>query len=248
MKTVVVVAAHPDDAEIAAGGTIARLVADGVRVVTAVLSLPEHGEQGEHRRRIARESAAALGYELRWLGATSHGPSVLSSSVPGTSLPLQVVDVSEPQLVGLLDDLITEVRPTAVVTHWIGDGHVDHRLAAQATAAATRRARIGLYGMRPGEMRTPAFTQFSPQLFVDISGHEASKYRALEPYSVARPNFRPVDITAIQDADRYFGALNGTQFAEAFVVERAYGLDGLISRDDRQPHPTDPAPQGESHG
>jgi LmbE family N-acetylglucosaminyl deacetylase len=233
------VAAHPDDAEIAAGGTIARLVDNGVHDVTALLSLPELGEQGEHRRLLAEKAAVTLGYELRWLCAPS-----LSADLPGASMPFQVADTSEPRLVGLLDHLIAEVRPTAVVTHWVGDGHVDHRLAARATAAATRRARIGLFGMRPGEMRTPAFMRFAPQLFVDISGYEASKYRALEPYSAERPQFRPVDVAAIQDADRYFGAINGTGHAEAFVVERAYGLDGLLGRDDHLPRTVDPDPQG----
>lgn len=213
-STVVVVAAHPDDAEIAAGGTVGRLVDRGVRVVTAVLSLPEAGEQGEHRRRITEQAAAALGYELRWLGVGS-----------------QVVDTGEPRLVRLLDALLAEVRPAAVVTHWVGDGHVDHRLAARASAAATRRSRTGLFGMRPGEMRTPAFARFSPQLFVDITGYEQRKYRALEPFTVDRPSFRPVDVAAVRDADRYFGALSGSDAAEAFVVERAYGLAGLLGAD-----------------
>ena len=63
---ILVVVAHPDDAEITAGGTIALLTAAGARVVVAVLSLPERGVQGDLRREMTEQSASILGYELIW--------------------------------------------------------------------------------------------------------------------------------------------------------------------------------------
>ncbi|GHI10167.1 GlcNAc-PI de-N-acetylase [Streptomyces cellostaticus] len=214
--SVLVVVAHPDDAEIAAGGTIAHLTARGVRVVTAVLSLPESGAGAERRTRYTEQAAAALGYELRW---------------PTGGENRQVVDIGEIALVAAVDQLIAEVAPRAVLTHWSGDGHADHRLAARAAAAATRTCRVDLYGMRPGETRTPAFSRFAPQVFVDITAHSAAKRRALEPFGTARPGFRPVDLAAVDAADRFYGSLSGTDRAEGFVVERAHGLGGLPGAD-----------------
>ncbi|MFD5550831.1 PIG-L deacetylase family protein [Streptomyces goshikiensis] len=212
--TVLVVVAHPDDAEIAAGGTIARLSSSGVRVVTAVLSLPESGAQGEQRTRYTERAAETLGYELRW---------------PTRGENRQVADIGEIALVATVDRLIAEVAPRAVLTHWSGDGHADHRLTARAAAAATRTCRVDLYGMRPGETRTPAFSRFAPQVFVDITAHSAAKRRALEPFAAARPGFRPLDLAAVEAADRFHGSLSGTDRAESFVVERAHGLGGLLA-------------------
>ncbi|MEU8587423.1 PIG-L family deacetylase [Streptomyces sp. NPDC048664] len=212
--SVLVLVAHPDDAEIAAGGTIAHLGANGVRVVTAVLSLPESGTQAEHRTRHTEQAAATLGYELRWPTGTRNR---------------QVTDIKETTLVAAVDRLIAEVAPRAVLTHWSGDGHADHRLTARAAAAATRTSRVDLYGMRPGETRTPAFSRFAPQVFVDITAHHAAKQRALEPFTTARPGFRPLDAAAVEAADRFHGTLSGTPYAEGFVVERAHGLGGLLA-------------------
>ncbi|MGV4988109.1 PIG-L deacetylase family protein [Streptomyces sp. NRAIS4] len=211
--SVLVVVAHPDDAEIAVGGTIAHLCAHGVRVVTAVLSLPESGAGAERRTRHTEQAAATLGYELRWPTGGEHR---------------QVADIGEIPLVAAVDRLIAEVAPRAVLTHWGGDGHADHRLTARAAAAATRTCRVDLYGMRPGEMRTPAFSRFAPQVFVDITAYAAAKRSALEPFGTARPGFRPVDLAAVEAADRFHGSLSGTGRAEGFVVERAHGLGGLL--------------------
>ncbi|MFI5975697.1 PIG-L deacetylase family protein [Streptomyces sp. NPDC051452] len=211
---VLVVVAHPDDAEIAVGGTIAHLTARGVRVVTAVLSQPESGAGARQRTRFTERAAAVLGYELRW---------------PTDGGNRQVTDIGEIALVAAVDRLIAEIAPQAVLTHWSGDGHADHRLAARAAAAATRTCRVDLYGMRPGETRTPAFSRFAPQVFVDISAHHAAKARALEPFGTARPGFRPLDLAAVEAADRFYGTLSGSERAEGLVVERAHGIGGLLS-------------------
>lgn len=84
MSTLVCLHAHPDDESIATGGTIARAVSEGHRVVLVVATDGRHGEvpadleAGEtlvDRRRCETErSAEVLGVdEVRWLGYHDSG-------------------------------------------------------------------------------------------------------------------------------------------------------------------------------
>ncbi|MFF3689987.1 PIG-L deacetylase family protein [Streptomyces sp. NPDC002187] len=212
-RTVLVVVAHADDAEIAAGGTIARLSDAGVRVVTAVLSLAETGLGAERRVGDTTQAADLLGYELCW---------------PRDDLPLQVADYGEVALVATLDRLMTEIAPHTVLTHWRGDGHVDHALTGRAVAAALRKHRADLFSLRPAEPRTIATSHFTPNVFVDISDYVKRKAEALEPFTRQRPGFRPVDANAVQLADRFHGQLSGTEYAEAFALERQHGLGAAL--------------------
>lgn len=206
-----VLVAHPDDAEIAVGGTIAKLRSAGVRVVVAVMTVPEEGNSADQRVRHTEEAAATLGYELCWLPRRY----------------LQVEAMGEVQAVREVDQLLREVRPSTVLTHWRGDGHVDHRLTANAALAALRNHQIDLYAFRPGEPQTPAAALFSPTVFVDITDHTHVKAAALHPFTLPRPGFRPVDPLPIDATDQFYGRLSGCDRAEAFVVERQHGLSGV---------------------
>ncbi len=206
---VLVAAAHPDDAEIAAGGTIAGLVAGGSRVVVAVFALPEPGDGGRHRRAAAEAAAGVLGHELHWVDGGRHR---------------HVTDLGEVAAVARLDELVREVRPAAVLAHWAGDSHADHVVVARAVAAAARLGRFAVYSWRPSELRTPAFTAFAPTVFVEVTRWVEAKERALAMYGPRRPGFRPLDLASIADADRLYGAVAGCGHAEGFRAERQLGL------------------------
>ncbi len=206
---VLVVAAHPDDAEIAAGGTIAGLVARGTRVVVAVFALPETGEGARCRRAAAEASTAVLGHELRWVDDGCHR---------------HVTDLGEVAAVARLDELVREVRPAAVLAHWAGDSHADHVVVARAVAAAARHGRFAVYSWRPSELRTPAFAAFAPTVFVEVTRWSGAKEAALARYGRQRPGFRALDMPAIAAADRLYGVLAGCERAEGFRAERQLGL------------------------
>ena len=84
MGTLVCLHAHPDDESISTGGTIARAVAEGHRVVLVVATNGDFGEvpddlaPGEtlvdRRRKETEASAAVLGlHRVAWLGYADSG-------------------------------------------------------------------------------------------------------------------------------------------------------------------------------
>src|ERR1700752_616298 len=113
-ETVVAIGAHPDDLEIGIGGTLAKMRRDGARVVMVVASIPKDYEL---RLSEAKRGAQILGCEMRLL--LDDGPRRLE-------------DVKTCDLVGMLDAIIREYEPPAVLTHSNADFHNDHLLIYNA--------------------------------------------------------------------------------------------------------------------
>lgn len=151
--------AHPDDETMNNGVTIAHYVARGAEVTVLTCTLGEEGEIIDDRwLGLAVDQADQLGgyriYELttalQKLGLA--GPRFLGgagrwrdSGMPGTPARghTRFVDADFDEAVGLLADVIDELRPHVVATYDPdgGYGHPDHiqthRITTAAVAAAT---------------------------------------------------------------------------------------------------------------
>ena len=115
MATVVFLHAHPDDESISTGGSIARLVAEGHRVVLVVGTSGDHGETpadiapGEtlvDRRRVETEkSCAVLGIQrLVWLGYADSGMTGWEQNSHPNAFMNADLDEAAGRLVAVLDD------------------------------------------------------------------------------------------------------------------------------------------------
>ena len=135
MSTLVCFHAHPDDESIATGGTIARAVAEGHRVVLVIATDGRHGETpsdlgpGEtlvdRRRGEAERSAATLGaHALHWLGYHDSGMTGWEQNDEPEAFIAADVDEAAARLATIL-----EVEGADVLTcyDWHGGyGHPDH--------------------------------------------------------------------------------------------------------------------------
>ncbi len=142
---VLVFSPHPDDAEFFAGGTIARMTAEGAEALIVVVSDGRRGSF-EHdsdtlarfRREEAGRGAAALGArEPIWLGH----PDLELDALPPARLREQFIR------------LIREHRPDAVIAQdafFRGEVHPDHRTVALAASDALNFATLPL--MHPEHM------------------------------------------------------------------------------------------------
>jgi bacillithiol biosynthesis deacetylase BshB1 len=108
--------AHPDDAELLCGGTLARAAAQGYRVAILDLTGGESGSFGDRdtRAREARAAAEVLGVAER-----------RTAGLPDGRLE------NAPAARSVVATLIRELRPRTVILHWPDARHPDHRAASE---------------------------------------------------------------------------------------------------------------------
>lgn len=126
----VIIAAHPDDETLGAGGLIAQLYRLGTRIT---LVLATHGERSHARdltlTRLGEFKAAA--YQL------APGCRFVDVGLPDGDL-LEHRHALESRLVDVIADADLVVAP------WRGDGHRDHRVAGEVAAAVAARHGVPL--------------------------------------------------------------------------------------------------------
>jgi LmbE family N-acetylglucosaminyl deacetylase len=224
-KTVLVIAAHPDDEVLGCGGTIARRVDEGHEVHILILgegitSRYENREEADQERLDAlattsREVSAFLGAEEAHL---HDFPDNRFDTVP-------LLDV-----VKRIEDVIEAVRPEVVFTQHGGDLNIDHNVVYRATLTATRPMTDcpveKVYAYEVASSTEWAFQEFSPPFrpntFLDISETLEKKIDAMEMYeSEARSYPHPRAPESLRAIARNWGRTAGLQAAEAFELVRS---------------------------
>jgi LmbE family N-acetylglucosaminyl deacetylase len=135
MGTLVCFHAHPDDEAIQTGGSMARAVAEGHRVVLVVATNGEHGEVpddlaageslADRRRAETAASAAVLGvHRVAWLGYADSGMTGWDQNDHAESFHQAPLDAAAEQLAAILRE---EQADVLTVYDWHGGyGHPDH--------------------------------------------------------------------------------------------------------------------------
>jgi LmbE family N-acetylglucosaminyl deacetylase len=213
----IVIAAHPDDAEVQMGGTLAKLARRVQRILLVDLTDGEPTEFAEPgiRARQAAEAARILGAERITL---KHRDRLL---------------VDEPAIRLELAGLIRRHRPRWVYGTGEACVHPDHAAAAAITRAAVFLARLGQWDRVQGAEALAEQEPWAPDrlLFphckmepawseiafaVDVSEVYEVKRQALAAYGSI---FRPADdqlLMLYEAEDAYFGRMLGVAFAEPF--------------------------------
>ncbi len=220
--TVLVLAAHPDDEVLGCGGTMARLSAEGRRVVIAIL-----GTGITSRQPLSEPGTAAKLEELKGhsqLAAERLGVAeVRHFDLPDNRFDsVDMLDVTK-----LIENLASELKPTTVFTQHGGDLNIDHQVTFRATMTAFRPLPGAvvreLYAYEVASSSEWAFGQFAPQFspdtYVDISEYLPQKLHSLEAYTGEMRNYpHPRSIVAVEHQARDRGAHVGVEAAEAFMT------------------------------
>jgi bacillithiol biosynthesis deacetylase BshB1 len=125
--SVLAIGAHPDDAELSYGATIARLTALGERVTIVDLTAGERASRGDRETR-EREAAEAA----RLLGAGRVCAGLPDQGLVGEDLEQRRT----------LVEIIREHRPRIILAPHPAEGHPDHRAASQLVELAAEEARF----------------------------------------------------------------------------------------------------------
>jgi LmbE family N-acetylglucosaminyl deacetylase len=199
-RTVLAIGAHPDDIELGIGATVAVLSRAGARVVMAVCSVP--GDY-ELRRNEALNAAAILGCELRIL-------------MDGGSRRIE--DVKAYQLVGMIDDLVREVQPAAMLTHGSTDFHGDHVAVHHASVPAQRLHSFDFYCYLPTMVR-PVPVPFQPRAYIDVSATIETKIAAIAAHQ-SQFGSRGISYDYYREIAHLNGRMCGVEYAEGLDIGR----------------------------
>lgn len=220
-KSVLVVAAHPDDEALGCGGTIARHANEGDTVYAIFLTdgVSSRGREVNNvavkNRRIACEKAAKV------LGVSRseffNYPDNMLDDVP-------LLDLAK-----TIEAIVERVVPDVVYTHSPADLNIDHRIACEATLVACRpqpketdSPRILFYEILSStEWGASHGLGFHPNWFVGIESYLDHKRKALEIYSQEMRNFpHPRSMRAVTALSDIRGSACGLSAAEGFILHR----------------------------
>lgn len=216
---VLVVAPHPDDEVLGAGGTIARLAKEGRAVHVAIVTSGQPPRfDAEQIRTVHAETTAAharLGVaETHWLGF----PAAELAEQPHGALN------------AALGRLIGELAPSLILAPHPGDIHIDHQLSFLSTLVASRPhqskypATIAVYEtLSETNWNAPYLTPaFVPNVFVDITDSLATKLAA---FALFKSQIRAAPHERSSEALSALATLRGATVhrpaAEGFVLVRA---------------------------
>jgi len=227
---VLAIAAHPDDAEISAGGTIARLVEGGYRVGVLDLTRGEMGTRGTREDRQAEAEAASkvLGLRLR------RNLGLPDGRVEAT------VEARE-----RLAAILRAHTPRVVLAHHTDDPHPDHCAAgvlAQEAWYLSGLRRLaeqdgGPPARRPARLyRFLSHTAFAPSLVVDVTRVFDRKLEAIRAYATQLEAQEPGDTgkhflfgadleQRVITKNRYHGESIGVEYGEPLLAEGPVSAD-----------------------
>lgn len=216
IKNVVVVAPHPDDETLGAGGTIARLAEAGVKVSVLIVSghLPPLYPQEAFDTTKAEADAAmvTLGVaEWEFL------------RIPAT----KVHEAPVAEVTAKISKFIRDRAPEMVLVPF-PDRHIDHRVLFDYAVVACRPVHkaaptivLAYETLSETHWNVPGVeAAFVPEMFIDITDQLEKKKAALRCYASQIHAAPSRSIDACVALARFRGSQNGFVHAEAFKVIR----------------------------
>jgi len=227
---VMVIAAHPDDAEIQCGGTVAKMIRAGSAVSYVLCT---SGNRGSDDPTVSAEQLAVVREGEQRAAARQLGVGRVTFLRHDDG----DLEVARPLLREQLTRLLREERPEAVFTHDFLAGlasyevcylHPDHRAAGAAAFEAAFFCAPGplfypeqlAEGLRPHRVEAMyLFMSDRPDCHVDISVTLEAKVRAIAGHA-SQWGGQPDIAGFFGDMARRLGQERGLPLAEAFKVLR----------------------------
>jgi len=225
-KTILTIAAHPDDEILGCGGTIARFTEEENEVHILILA------EGLTSRDLKRDRIV----KTDELSALAKAAKLASEELGVKSLELfdfpdnRMDSIDRLDIIKVIERKIEEVHPHTVFTHFGNDLNIDHRITNDAVVTACRpmpsQVVKELYFFEVSSSTEWQVGQsgyaFYPNYFVTLSETQIEKkVNALKKYESemrAFPHARSIE--AVRALAKWRGASIGVNLAEAFMVGR----------------------------
>jgi N-acetylglucosamine malate deacetylase 1 len=217
-KRVLIIAPHPDDETLGAGGAIAKFNDMGYEVFVLIISghLPPLYSRQEYDQTIQEANAAfsILGVnESQFL------------EIPAT----MIGDIPINEFNGKISKIVNNFKPHIVLCPY-PDRHIDHRLVFESIMVATRPVGscrdieiVASYEtLSETHWNAPHIEpNFTPNWVIDISDYINIKLKALECYKSQISEFpSPRSIDAVESLAKFRGTQAGFGYGEGFHIVR----------------------------
>jgi N-acetylglucosamine malate deacetylase 1 len=220
-----VIAPHPDDAELGMGGAIAKMIGMGWRVGILDLTDGEPTPYGDPLTRAAETKAASASLGISWRENLGLRNRFLEPTIEARSM---------------LASVFRRVRPKWLFAPYWEDAHPDHLAATQLIEAARFWAKLTKSDM-PGEPFHPSrvFHYYcvhlkhvaQPAFVLDITDQWAAKCKSIECYHsqfiTGKEHITPNMIDRVRDEAAYWGKMIGTRYGEPFNCREPIALSDL---------------------
>ncbi len=227
---VLVFAAHPDDAELFCGGSIAKMINQGYRVGIVDLTQGELGSRGSAsvRKQEAGEAAKILGINVRE-----------NALIPDGNIELT------PENRLRVIRFIRKYRPAIVFAPYREDRHPDHAHASQLVSEACFYS--GLVKIETGQSvhRPKQIIYYlnhdltNPSFVADISDFFGIKLKAIKAYQSqfysGKKSDEPETFISskafwdfIETRARFYGNLAGVRYGEPFFTTSVIKIDNIF--------------------
>ncbi|MFD1212190.1 PIG-L deacetylase family protein [Arthrobacter sp. GCM10027362] len=177
-RRVLAIGAHPDDLELACGGTLAKFIDSGHEVNGLIMSDGRVGGDVGERSKEAHRGAAFMGltsirhFDFTDTRLAEHGQ----------------------EMVNAIEEAIRRFNPDIILTHSKHDQHQDHQAVHDATLRAARQHHSILCYESPSATR-----DFNPSVFIDIEDYVEAKVRAVQVHrdQAGKPYMTPARVRGV---------------------------------------------------
>lgn len=232
---ILVLAVHPDDAELGCSGTILKEIAAGKKVGIVDLTRGELGTRGSagQRDKEAADAARILGLSVR----------------ENLAIPDGFFENTKQYQIKVIE-AIRKFQPEIVITNAYHDRHPDHGRACNLVTDATflaglRKIETELHGHAQQAWRPKLLLHFiqdmyiKPDVVVDVTQHWDKKLESIFAYQsqfhnpewenepqtyISSPEF----IAVVEARARELGKAINAKFGEGFTSKKILGVESLF--------------------
>lgn len=202
---ILLVGAHPDDIEFGAGGTVARLIDEGMSAEAMIFSNCEESlPAGIQYNELLEECKKAL-----------HTLGLNSSQIHFFDIPVRNFPSHRQEVLQILIDNARSMEPDLVLYPNPNDIHQDHSAVAKEVERALKNSTLWAYELPWNNLKSEA------QGFVELNeSHVKRKLEAISCYASQSQRFY-ADPSRINAHMISRGAQIGVAYAEMFAIPRS---------------------------
>lgn len=194
------IGAHPDDIEYSCYGFLQKMKKAGHEIYLLVMS---GGECGTDPLMYNRETEQNNAFQK------SGFSGIFIKKYKDGEIPCNSKVISD------IENVMKNVEPDLILTHYTEDYHQDHRAVAMATIAAARNRKALLF------YQSYSAINFVPQIYVNIEEEIQDKKEILNCFTsqLRKNDKKGIDFIECAIAtNRHYGVFSNANYAEGFCV------------------------------